>query len=194
MRNESKKTPSKSIRSVPPDIEALFGDPPLVSTEDPNLYWDMLDRFAEFVEPKNIIEWLWVKDIVDLCWEIARLRRYRAQQIENARRHKNGAIEYAREHANDRNLSWMERLDRAQIEARLNVSKLDTETDPASLLMSEYLETYETVDKLLMAAELRRDRILRELDFRRERVALLRKKSDELIIDASADAVPVATG
>jgi hypothetical protein len=179
--------------SVPPHIRALFGDPPLLSTEDPNLYWEMFDRFAESIAPRNIIEWLWVKDIVDLCWEIARLRRYRAQQIENARRHKNAAIEYAREHANDRNLSWMERLDRAKIEARLNVSKLDTETDPASLLMSEYLETYETVDKLLMAAELRRDRILRELDFRRERVApLLRQKSDELI-DASADAVPLAT-
>ena len=181
------------LRCVPAEIQALFGDPPLLSTEDPARYWDMLDRFAEFVEPKNIIEWLLVKDIVDLCWEIARLRCYRAQQIENACRHKNAAIEYAREHANDRNLSWMERLDRAQIEARLNVSKLDTETDPASLLMSEYLETYETVDKLLMAAELRRDRILRELDFRRERIApLLRKTSDELI-DASADAVPLAT-
>ena len=43
-----------------------------------------------------------------------------------------------------------------------------------------------------MAAELRRDRILRELDFRRARIApLLRKTSDELI-DASADPVPLA--
>jgi hypothetical protein len=66
MRNESKKTPSKSIRSVPPDIEALFGDPPLLSTEDPALYRDMRHRFAECVAPRNIIEWLWVKDIVDL--------------------------------------------------------------------------------------------------------------------------------
>ena len=55
------------------------------------------------------------------------------------------------------------------------------------------LPKYETIDKLLMAAELRRDRILRELDFRREHIApLLRKTSDELI-DARADAVPVAT-
>ena len=174
---------------VPPDIQALFGDPPLLSTEDPNLYWDMFDRFAEFVDPKNIIEWLWLKDIVDLCWEIARLRRYRAQQIENARCH---AMEYAREHAHHRDLCAMDKLKRPQMEALRNAPRLETEADSASLLILEHLGTYETVDKLLMSAELRRDRILRELDFRRERVApLLRQKSDELI-DAPADAVPLA--
>ena len=47
--------------SVPPDIQALFGDPPLLSTEDPNVYRHMRDRFAESVAPRNIIEWLWVK-------------------------------------------------------------------------------------------------------------------------------------
>ena len=181
------------LRCVPTDIEALFGDPPLLSTEDPNLYWDMFDRFAEFVDPKNIIEWLWLKDIVDLCWEIARLRRYRALSIERARERKNAEIEYAREHADDPDLYLSLRPPTsAQIEARRNAPRLDTEADSASLLILEHLDTYETVDKLLMAAELRRDRILRELDFGRERIApLLRKISDE-VIDASADAVPLA--
>ena len=176
------------LRCVPTDIEALFGDPPLLSTEDPNLYWDMFDRFAEFVDPKNIIEWLWLKDIVDLCWEIARLRRYRALLIEREREGKNADIGYAREH---RELSLFDRLKRPQIEAPRNAPRLDTEADSASLLIY-YLRQYETIDKLLTSAELRRDRILRELDFRRERIApLLRKISDE-VIDASADAVPVA--
>ena len=162
-------------------------------SEDPNLYWDMFDRLAEFVEPKNVIEWLWVKDIVDLFWEIARLRRYRALLIERERESKNAEIDYAQEHAGGRNLSWMDKLKHPQIEALRNAPKLDTEADSASLLILQYLGTYETVDKLLMSAELRRDRILRELDFRRERIApLLRKKSDELI-DASVDAVPLAT-
>ena len=179
------------LRCVPADIEALFGDPPLLSTEDPNLYWDMFDRFAEFVDPKNIIEWLWLKDIVDLSWEIARLRRYRALLIERERESKNAEIDYAREHPGDRNPSWLDRLKRPQIEELRNAPRLDTEADSASLLIY-YLRQYETIDKLLTSAELRRDRILRELDFRRERIApLLRKISDE-VIDASADAVPVA--
>ena len=89
----------KPLRCVPPDIEALFGVPPLLSTENPRLYREVLDRFAESVAPRNTIEWLWVKDIVDLSWEIARLRRYRALLIERERDNKNAAIEYAREHA-----------------------------------------------------------------------------------------------
>ena len=177
---------------MPPDIEVLFGDPPLLSTEDPRLYRELLDRFVGSVEPRNVIEWLWVKDIVDLSWEIARLRRYRALLIERERESKNAEIDYAREHADDRDLCWMDRLKRPQIEALRNAPRLDTEADSASLLILQYLGTYETVDKLLMSAELRRDRILRELDFRRERIApLLRKTSDELI-DARADAVPLA--
>ena len=193
MTHETDKAAVKSLRSIPADIQALFGDPPLLSTEDPARYRDMLDRFAESIAPRNIIEWLWVKDIVDLSWEIPRLRRYRALLIERARESKNAEIEYAREHADDPDLYLSLRPPTpAQIEARRNAPRLDTEADSASLLMSEYLGTYETVDKLLMAAELRCDRILRELDFRRERIApLLRKISDE-VIDASADAVPVA--
>ena len=183
------KTP---LRCVPPDIEVLFGDPPLLSTEDPRLYREMLDRFAESVEPRNVIEWLWVKDIVDLSWEIARLRRYRALLIERERESKNAEIDYAREHADDRNLSWIDRLKRQPIEALRNAPRLDTEADSAGLMILKYLGTYESVDKLLMSAELRRDRILRELDFRRERIApLLRKTFDELS-DARADAVPLA--
>jgi len=72
-----------------------------------------------------------------------------------------------------------------------NAPTLDKEADSARLLIY-YLRQYETIDKLLTSAELRRDRILRELDFRRERIApTLRKISDE-VIDASADAFPVA--
>ena len=157
-------------------------------SEDPNLYWDMFDRLAEFVEPKNVIEWLWVKDIVDLFWEIARLRRYRALLIEREREGKNADIGYAREH---RELSLFDRLKRPQIEAPRNAPRLDTEADSASLLIY-YLRQYETIDKLLTSAELRRDRILRELDFRRERIALLLRKISDEVIDASADAVPLA--
>jgi hypothetical protein len=186
MTHETNKTAVKPFRSLPADIQALFGDPPLLSTEDPARYRDMLDRFAECIAPRNIIEWLWVKDVADLSWEILRLRRYRTLMIER-RRESDARIEYAPEHADDPEVYDI----LEQIEAHRNAPTLDTEAESARLLIY-YLPKYETIDKLLMAAELRRDRILRELDFRRERIApLLRKISDE-VINASADAVPVA--
>jgi hypothetical protein len=94
-------------RSVPADIQALFGNAPLLSTEDPSLYWNMLDRFATCVEPKNIIEWLWVKDVLDLSWEIVRLRRFKIVWIESEREDRNAAIEWRREHATDPIESFM---------------------------------------------------------------------------------------
>ena len=120
------------LRCVPPDIQAIFGVPPVLSTEDPDLYWEMLDRFAEFIEPRNIIEWLWVKDVVDLCWEINRLRRFKKLLIEKE-------------------------LD----DERGKAAGLEIEAASVHLL-SNLLPTLETIDKLLVASELRRDRILRE--------------------------------
>jgi hypothetical protein len=190
--SRKRKRAAGLLRNLPTDIESLFGDPPVLSTEDPALYWNMLDRFATCVEPTNIIEWLWIKDVVDLSWEIARLRRYRAQQIENERYHRNVDIEYARDHADDPAVYPSYKLTPDQIAARRNASRLDTEDDSASLLILDYLDTYETVDKLLIAAELRRDRILRELDSRRERIAPLLRKGSAELIDARADATPLA--
>jgi hypothetical protein len=192
--NELSKTRLSTFCSMPPDVKAAFGEPPLLSTEDANIYWAMLDHFAEAVDPKNAIEWIWVKDIADLSWEIARLRRYRAMAIEDVRAKRNAEIEHMREHADDPEFFLDCELTPEAINRRRNVRRLDTEADSANLLvLRDHLATYETIDKLLASSELRRDRILRELDFRRERVApLLRKKSDELI-EASADAVPLAT-
>lgn len=188
MMNDSNKN---HPQFVPPEIEALFGDPPLLSTEDPKLYWDMLDRFGEFVRPTNIIEWLWTKDIADLSWEINRLRHFRAIIVENKRKQENAKIEYARQHADDRNVYNTYQCSREQIEARATAPRLDTEADSANMFHA-LLGSYETIDKLLMSAEMRRDRILRELDFRRERIApLLRETSNELI-DAHAEPISLA--
>ena len=140
------------LRCVPPDIEVLFGVPPLLSTEDPRLYWEMLDRFAGFVEPRNVFEWLWVKDLVDLCWEIDRLRRFKKLLI-----------------------------DKELDDEGEKAAGPEIEADSIHLL-SNLLPSYETIDKLLVANEVRRDRILRELELRRERIApLLRKASDQMI-------------
>ena len=190
MTHETDKA-AKPLRSIPPDIQALFGDPPLLSTEDPDLYWGMLDRLAESVAPRSTIEWLWIMDIGDLSWEIARLRRDRTQQIEGARENRHATIEYQRKHPDDHGL-WLDPPSRELIKARRNAPRLDTEADSANLLILEYLETYETIDKLLMSAEVRRDRILRELDFRRERIAPLLRKTSDALIDVHADSLPLA--
>ena len=83
----------------------------------------------EFIEPRNIIEWLWVKDLVDLCWEIDLLRRFKKLLI-----------------------------DKELDDEGEKAAGPEIEADSIHLL-SNLLPSYETIDKLLVANEVRRDRI-----------------------------------
>jgi len=66
---------------LPAKIRALLGKPPLLANEDPSDYDALLNELAREVKPKDIIEWLWVKDVADLTWEIMRLRRIEAAYV-----------------------------------------------------------------------------------------------------------------
>ena len=53
----------------------IFGPPPLLEGESQEVYDTLLARVTGTVSPKDIIEEMWVYDIVYLVWEILRLRR-----------------------------------------------------------------------------------------------------------------------
>jgi len=190
-----KKTTKRDDYLIPKDIAALFGYAPTLKTEDDEIYWNCMKRIAECVEPQDGIEWLWVKDVVDLSWEILRLRRLKRDLIEIDREAKNATIEWEREHADEPYVDFMSGeltpRDPANIEARKNKPFLDTETDSAELLF-KHIEEYEHIEKLLTSAELRRDRILREIELRRDHMGrCLRAASDE-ILDAQVKAPRIA--
>jgi hypothetical protein len=56
----------------------LFGPPPLIEGEDPAAYDDLLVRISAAVNPADILEDIWVRDVVDFTWEIFSLRRLKA--------------------------------------------------------------------------------------------------------------------
>lgn len=163
--------------AVPKEIQELLGERHLVLGEKPELYDALCSRIASVVQPKDIIEWFWVKDITDLLWEIQRLRRHKAAIINDGRK---GAL---------RELLWIaiddgnvpsERADRlahdfisgnaktkAKLQALLTEHNFD-EHSVASKSFEQAIETLETIERLIAAAELRRDRILREVEFHRE--------------------------
>jgi hypothetical protein len=62
---------------IPDDIRFLFEPRPLTIHEDPADYDRLLAFIAQDVKPRDTIEWTWVKDIVDLAWEVRRLRLYK---------------------------------------------------------------------------------------------------------------------
>ena len=68
---------SKKEFVIPLEVEAQFGVPPLLRGEDDSAYYTLRDNFAKLVEPKDMMEWWWVKDMTDHTWEIRRLRRFK---------------------------------------------------------------------------------------------------------------------
>jgi hypothetical protein len=76
MATVSDKKSKKLLRAaVPPHIRALFGPRPLLRTEDVEAYDRLLSELALEIEPSGITEWLWVRDLADLNWEMMRIRR-----------------------------------------------------------------------------------------------------------------------
>jgi hypothetical protein len=142
-----------------------------------------------------MIEWLRVKDVVDLSWEILRFRKLKITLIEIEREDIDARIEYERKHPDEPDFDWMTNTSRArtaeEIKFRKNQPLHDTETDSAKLLW-KHIDEYEHIERLLTAAELRRDRILREIELRRAEFARRLRQSNDEIIDARSEHAAIA--
>src|SRR4051795_7094615 len=57
---------------------AYFGSLPLLEGEDPAGYDALLARVSDAIRPTDILEEIWIQEIVALAWEAFRLRRARA--------------------------------------------------------------------------------------------------------------------
>src|ERR1700674_814547 len=60
---------------------AACGDPPLIPGEDRVAYDELLARVSAAVEPADIFEEIWVRDVVDHEWEVLRLRRLKVNLL-----------------------------------------------------------------------------------------------------------------
>jgi hypothetical protein len=60
---------------------ALFGPPPLIKGENSADYDELLAHISGAVKPSDVLEEIWVRDVVDLVWEALRLRRLKASLL-----------------------------------------------------------------------------------------------------------------
>jgi hypothetical protein len=71
----SRRKSNPSSQSEVLDTERVFGAPPILPGEDAAAYEALLARVSADVKPADIIEKIWVRDVVDHTWEIFRWRR-----------------------------------------------------------------------------------------------------------------------
>src|SRR5947209_18069165 len=65
----------------PPNTPPALGRISLIGGEAHASYNDLLSRFAGALNASDIIEEAWVRDVVDLTWEVLRMRRLKASLL-----------------------------------------------------------------------------------------------------------------
>jgi len=147
---------------------ALSGPPPLLEGEDTAAYDELLVQISGAVKPADILEEIWVRDIVDLVWEAFRLRRLKANLM-TAVAHE-GLTKIL-----ETLIGWSDARDLAQAWATREPSAIkqaDELLGSAGLTMdavmaqtlSLKLNDIERIDRMIATAEGRRNAILREVD------------------------------
>jgi hypothetical protein len=182
-------SPAHRDTTLPP---VPFGPAPLVEGEDAGAYDELLVRISSAVRPHDIFEEIWVRDIVDLVWEAFRLRRLRACVMTAGARAAlaiNLSPLVGREQADGLTRSWAARKPgaSAEVEEHLATAGIGLDGVAAQGLCLK-LDFLERIDRIITAAEARRNAALREID--RHRATLGRQLRQAVL---EADAHEVAT-
>ena len=196
-QSEPGPTPASPPDSLPPSQAILIG-------EDEAQYHRLLDEVTRSVEPADIIEQFWVRDITDLLWEALRLRRLKGSLLHVATRRglervlmplvHNAAYDIVRE--------WYEGDREAQkyVDELLTKAGLSFDAVMAEALASR-LNDIERIDRMITSAEARRHAVLREISRHRDALAArLQRVSDSIVeadfaeVDASDDQKLIGEG
>ncbi len=79
-------TPTLTAPKLSAEVRALLGRPPVLISEDPSAYETMFANMAAAVMPRDAMEWILMKDCVDLSWEIRRIRLAKAGIVDVTRK------------------------------------------------------------------------------------------------------------
>ena len=173
------------------DASVPLPPPSLVNGEDGATYDQLAARITAAVAPENVIEEIWVRDVVDLVWDVVRLRRLKAGlfkvgESDGMAEIMRGLGEYqfkAREWA-ARKPGAVATVNTQMSAAGLDMGDLTTSTFAARI------DQFERVERMLAAAEVRRAAALHAIDNRRVAERLRAAAHDA----ERAAAPPVAEG
>ena len=182
-----KSSPKSTNRAQVPRL-LPFGPPPLLDGEDGAAYDELLAQISAAVKPADILEEIWVRDTVDLTWEVLRLRRLKVNMVRSTARDSLvralvTALEspvcdsgrYAginkSKFAEALAYQWAMREPDAVklVEEILALAKLSINAVIADGL-SESILVIERIDRMIAMAEGRRNAMLREIDRHRSAV------------------------
>ena len=143
-------------------------------------------RVCQALRPSDIIEQIWIRDVVDLVWEVFRLRRLRANLMAAAAYQ--GMLQILEplfDAPGSFAKSWARREESAvqRVEAALAKAGLTMDA-VAAASFSARIGDFERLDRLMTAAEGRRNAALHELERHRAGFALRLRRTLQDVEDA----------
>jgi hypothetical protein len=136
-------------------------------------YASLSKRIVGAAMPHDTIEELLIRDVIDLSWEILRLRRAKGGILKTSMNigleRVLDAVDYGRgksyKYSEELSKMWMagNKSARKEVEAALHKAQLSVDDVTAKTLESKP-DSFERLDRMLASAEARRNNALREID------------------------------
>jgi hypothetical protein len=178
---------------IPPAVAHIFADPPLVRGEDKAAYQAMVAQLGAESGAASVVDWLPVKDVADLTWQIARTRRWiSACAVHDERAGLASAIKPF----------VAGRTERAgEVAAQLAHDHVGEGSSVCTVLMAKYalpadigqargffwsLRQLSHAEDLLMRLEYRRERALAQIEARRAAFGAALRTAANRVVDAEA--------
>jgi hypothetical protein len=183
--NRTDATRPETFRPDYGEHSALFGPPPLFDGEDTTIYEQLLTQVFTTVMPTDIFEDIWVRDFVDLTFEVLRLRRLTANLIK-ANAHKGLSETLAPlvgwSQAETLAEGWAARKPEVVEEVNKTLTSAGLTTDNIlAQTFSLKLNDIESIEHMMAVAEARRNATLREIDRHRQTLGQkLRRAAQQL--------------
>lgn len=166
-----------------------LGPPSLIPGEDRAGYEALLGQVAAAIKPIDIIEEMWVRDVVDLAWDAFRLRRLKANLMTAAAHEGLRTVLSARSNVGDGIPQlvdrWVLRKAEAVAEVQQRLASADLGMDAVmACTLSKRIKEIERIDRMTTGVEVRRSAALREIERHRESFAQRLRRTIDQVEDA----------
>jgi hypothetical protein len=191
----AKGSGSKNTALVPDRARGLtlLGPPPLIEGENAAAYGELLNRISAAVKPKDILEEIWVREVIDLVWEGLRLRRLKSNLLA-ASTHAgleqilNTLCDFFEADRLSKSWARNEAAGRKEVKQLLASAGLSMDAVMAQTL-SLKIDDIERIDRMVMAAEARRDATLREIERHRATLGQALRRETEQVQEGAFEEV-----
>ena len=158
------------------ELDKMLGNRPILPGEDASAYDKLTYKFRETMSPRDIVEEILVRDVIDLTWEVQRLKNFKRDFLHLNR---GNALEKVFDQFAGYSFANREFSDKWRKGDPKAIEKVNEELSSRGFEISVVdamnfrlqIDQIERMDRLIMQAEARRSAHLREVDRHRSVLA-----------------------